>query len=303
MKILATYKLPEKGGANKKNLLKDNFIVNREVSETNGILCELRAPMVMSEYHWHEHIEINIVHEGELTYELSGHSITFAKDSVIAFWATVPHRVSAVSSDALMTIISIPVDITFNWRLHNSFGARLLNGDIAKLHQQEVVHIAECRRWYKQYINNDPILQGIAREEIGLFLRRLSLNAELIVSEHIEVGRPERNISSNTAKHVHQMICYISSHFQEPITVEDVALAVRLNPKYAMSIFQNMLDMTIKNYITKMRIHRAKILLSQSQLSVSEIGLESGFRSTSAFYAAFQSKVDMKPLEYRKLKS
>ncbi|MGF1779423.1 helix-turn-helix domain-containing protein [Vibrio nomapromontoriensis] len=268
--------------------------------KATGIMCELRAPVIMKEYHWHEHIEVNIIHQGNVKYEISGHSKHLSAGTVVAFWATVPHRMSEVTSDALMTIISIPVHIIYNWQLHNCFVARLLDGDIAKTHTEGLVELAECHRWYKHYNNNNLAMKDIVREEIGLFLRRVALHAQLIVTDHFEVGRPDRNISANTAKYVHQMITYISVNYHTPITVEEVADAVKLNPKYAMSIFQSMLDITIKKYLTKMRIHRAQVLLIQSQLSVSQISIESGFRSASAFYSTFQSNVGDKPLEYRK---
>ncbi|MBM7037405.1 helix-turn-helix domain-containing protein [Vibrio ulleungensis] len=272
----------------------------KEPLNASELLVEFRAPLVMKEYHWHEHIEINVIHNGQLTYELSGHEIKFEQGSIVAFWATVPHRVTAVSDDAFMTILSVPVHILFNWRLHNNLGARLLNGDIARAMSTDLIDISECRRWHKYYASESSVMQDITSEEVGLFLRRLSYNAELIVSAHFEVGRPDKNISASTAKHVHQMISYISANFQDPITVDDVATAVKLNPKYAMNIFHNMLDMTIKKYITNMRIHRARVLLTESTMSVSQISQEAGFRSASAFYSTFQSSVGLKPLEYRK---
>ena len=96
------------------------------------------------------------------------------------------------------------------------------------------------------------------------------------------------------------MLNYIAEHFNEAITVAQVAGAVGLNSNYAMGIFQSIMKLTIKQYITTMRINHAKALLSDTDKTMLDISLTAGFNSLSRFYDNFQKHTGLSPMSYRK---
>jgi AraC family transcriptional regulator len=53
-------------------------------------------------------------------------------------------------------------------------------------------------------------------------------------------------------------------------------------------------------YLTWQRIERAKALLGERKLSVTEIGLDVGFSETSSFTAAFRKLTGETPTAYRR---
>jgi AraC family transcriptional regulator len=53
-------------------------------------------------------------------------------------------------------------------------------------------------------------------------------------------------------------------------------------------------------YLTSQRIERAKSLLAERKLSVTEIGLDVGFRETSSFASAFRKVTGETPSDYRR---
>ena len=53
-------------------------------------------------------------------------------------------------------------------------------------------------------------------------------------------------------------------------------------------------------YLTSQRIERAKALLAERKLSVTEIGLDVGFSETSSFTSAFRKVTGETPTEYRR---
>ncbi|RZY28603.1 AraC family transcriptional regulator [Escherichia coli] len=81
----------------------------------------------------------------------------------------------------------------------------------------------------------------------------------------------------------------------------DVAEHVKLNANYAMGIFQRVMQLTMKQYITAMRINHVRALLSDTDKSILDIALTAGFRSSSRFYSTFGKYVGMSPQQYRKL--
>ncbi|HBE3066528.1 TPA: transcriptional regulator MelR [Escherichia coli] len=61
------------------------------------------------------------------------------------------------------------------------------------------------------------------------------------------------------------------------------------------------MQLTMKQYITAMRINHVRALLSDTDKSILDIALTAGFRSSSRFYSTFGKYVGMSPQQYRKL--
>lgn len=96
------------------------------------------------------------------------------------------------------------------------------------------------------------------------------------------------------------MLNYIGTNFNQSITVSQVASAVGLNVNYAMGLFQSVMQLTIKQYITMMRINHAKALLSDTDKTMLDVSLTAGFNSLSRFYENFQKYTGFSPMNYRK---
>lgn len=95
------------------------------------------------------------------------------------------------------------------------------------------------------------------------------------------------------------MAGYIASHYQEPITVQDVADEVMLHPNYAMTVFRKQVGVTINAYITRQRLAHAQRMLVTTDASILDVGLDSGFGSPSRFFQAFKKEVGCSPRAFR----
>ncbi|MDP0941648.1 helix-turn-helix domain-containing protein, partial [Klebsiella quasipneumoniae] len=76
---------------------------------------------------------------------------------------------------------------------------------------------------------------------------------------------------------------------------------VKLNPNYAMGVFQRVLPQTMKQYLTAMRINHVRALLSDTDTTILDIALSAGFRSSSRFDSTCTRYGGMPPQQYRKL--
>ena len=73
-------------------------------------------------------------------------------------------------------------------------------------------------------------------------------------------------------------------------------------PKKAIrSIFKEEVGYTPHEYITMLRINRAKELLKSTDFPMSEIALRVGYEYPTSFTAVFQKKVGVTPREFRKM--
>ena len=98
----------------------------------------------------------------------------------------------------------------------------------------------------------------------------------------------------------HDVSEYISAHFCEQISLEDLAEKFFISESYLSRSFKDIIGVGITEYINILRIRKSQELLEDSKLSVSEIAQAVGFESASYFGRVFQKHLAISPSQYRK---
>lgn len=96
---------------------------------------------------------------------------------------------------------------------------------------------------------------------------------------------------------------YIGAHFCEAMSLEDVALAVHLNPRYLSKVFRQEAGLNYLDYVTAKRMEYAAELLRKTTLSVADISLKAGYQDVKYFTKLFRKKMGIRPSEYRRIYS
>jgi len=94
---------------------------------------------------------------------------------------------------------------------------------------------------------------------------------------------------------------YVSKHYQESITLADLAARFYLSPIYLSQLFKQKTGDTYLSYVVQVRIDRAKELLENTDLKVYEICQKVGYSDTQHFARLFERLTGSKPSEYRKM--
>ena len=97
-----------------------------------------------------------------------------------------------------------------------------------------------------------------------------------------------------------QILSYISNHYQENITLGDVAEKFYLGEAMVNQILTKYFDRTFHYILTEFRLLHAKGLLRCSNLPVCDIAIALGFSSAHTFTRAFKNYFHMTPGEFRK---
>jgi two-component system response regulator YesN len=93
---------------------------------------------------------------------------------------------------------------------------------------------------------------------------------------------------------------YISTHFaSEDISLNSVAKSVNLSPAHFSSIFSRNMGKTFTEYLTEIRMERARELLLFSTKRSSEVAYEIGFRDPHYFSYVFKKMYGCSPREFR----
>lgn len=100
--------------------------------------------------------------------------------------------------------------------------------------------------------------------------------------------------------HIEKMLLFTPDEFFQPIKVSDVVASINLSHRDAIKLFRRVLGTAIKEQLTLTRISHAQMLLSESDAKVLIVALESGFKSLSAFFEAFEKASGVSPAQYRR---
>lgn len=92
---------------------------------------------------------------------------------------------------------------------------------------------------------------------------------------------------------------FISQHFNDSLNLNTIANHVHLHPAYFSSIFKQSTGSTFKEYLNMVRIEESKRLLSNTNISIIEIAIATGFEDQSYFTKVFKKYTGITPKQYR----
>ena len=124
-------------------------------------------------------------------------------------------------------------------------------------------------------------------------LLRHSIQAEIRRRKEEKSLRELRPITE--AKH------YIQQHYQEALRLEDVSSAVGFNATYFSTLFKKETGQNFMDYLTELRIGKAKELLCGEELSVQEVAEQVGYQDLKYFSRLFKKLTGVSPSDYKKL--
>lgn len=127
------------------------------------------------------------------------------------------------------------------------------------------------------------------------YLSRLITQIERVLTYYFQ-SREERD-----TRPIRKSKQFIEEHYAEPLTLEMVAKEVFLSPSYYSTIFKKQTNVTFSEYLTSLRLNKAKELLVQTDYSISKIAAMVGYPDSRYFSRQFTKAFGIKPIQYRKL--
>jgi two-component system response regulator YesN len=92
---------------------------------------------------------------------------------------------------------------------------------------------------------------------------------------------------------------YIEDHYDKDISLDDVSRVVNISPYYFSKVFKEESGLNFIEYLTNIRIDKAKELLLNSDYSMKEICSMCGYTDPNYFSRSFKKNVGVTPTEYK----
>ncbi len=110
----------------------------------------------------------------------------------------------------------------------------------------------------------------------------------------------ESSINQDQKSTLKKIFNYVEENYTNDIQLTEIANLTNLNESYLCRFFKSSTDMTLFEYINQHRCLIARRKLENTNDSVTDIALSSGFSSTSYFSRVFKSQFTLSPSQYRK---
>ena len=126
-----------------------------------------------------------------------------------------------------------------------------------------------------------------------------ALVAHLIRNYANFTPQPVKEYRGLAPKHLDNVIDYIQTYLEQNLGLAELAQLSNLSPFYFSRLFKESTGVTPYQYISKLRMERAKQLLKNTDLAIAEIALQCGYSSQSSFSTAFLKATKVTPKTYR----
>lgn len=259
-------------------------------------------PVTMAKPHWHGHVEANLCHNADMVYDVDGETIVIPAGTVIFFWAGVPHQLNEVRSindaKAELCNIYLPLD-SFLFMPHIARMQVALLGGAMIVIPPELCPRTLIDRWYRDYRANDVERMELVKMDMNALFRRVSSDDFIFIRKPWDIKQGASDLASAHVRHVVAMTRYVLENLAETLTSDKIAAVTGLNTNYALGLFSSTMHLPLKQFIIRMRLLRARSMLTESGIAISTVATRCGFNSITQFYDHFQRAYGATPNRVR----
>jgi len=260
-----------------------------------GFLIERHIADAMSAAHWHDHVEINLLLEGRMSYLFNGRQERVEAGRLVLFWAAIPHRTVEVTPDAPLVCIYLPLVDFLGLAIDRDVRRSVMQGRFLVAPQPGPMDAIQLPQWVEEWQAGNAARRRLIVDEVRLRVRRLvldTLDAPDAMAERQSIGHA-------TVQRAELLTELINTHYAEPLSLTHLAKLAGIHPSTANKTFREVLGISVNEYLTRYRLARAMQRLADTDDPILQIAYESGFGSNSRFYDLFKYRTGTTPKLFR----
>lgn len=188
----------------------------------------------------------------------------------------------------------------------------LLNGHPATTHWEDIENFArtfpEIETVKARYVASGQVwTSGGAAPALDMMLHLIETRlgaslAQRVAASFIHTTHPDRNdpqqrhlLSPNVSAKLKRAHRVMEENLETPLAIPQIAERLGQSPRRLQEHFQQSLGTTIKTHYLSLRLAEAHRLLTQSDLSLHQISLATGFGAQSSFSRAYRARYGQSP--------
>jgi len=252
----------------------------------------------MPKFHCHDHYEIYYLFSGKVRYLIDDNLFDISAGDIVRINKNKLHMTKKPD-----TLYGENIKIYINDNTIDSLGTNsekfkacfdFIHINVPDNKKKHIDGIfTKIRREYK---NNDFFSSQI----INNLVYELMVN----VYKLIFIDKEDSYIDSfsTESNEINIVIRYVYNNFSEKLTLSEVAKMVNMNPSYFSRCFKKTTGIGLMDYVNNIRIKNAVSLISDTNMSLTEIAHACGYNNQSYFCRQFQKIIGCSASKYRNSK-
>ena len=255
---------------------------------------------LMSSYppHYHSAGEIALAYVDDCRYKVDNEEITLNKGDILLVWPNDIHETISISRDSSL-VIHYEAGL-----IENNLDILSTTDELYKIHKIDSSQDRELASALAGKMHEIRDLYDNLTTFSETRCKALMTEMIIMIGEDMrrkQAGKIISGIESDTEReHIQAAIAYVSEHFKENISQGDIASHIGLSTYYFSRVFKKNMNMSISEYLTKLRLEFVTTILSETDFPVTECAFAAGFQSITAFNKAFKDAYSCSPRDYRK---
>ena len=244
------------------------------------------------ETHKHSEIEINYINTGCCVMGIGNIYVPLKEGDCIVINPFVSHSFM-VDMSKTCSITQLEYSVTLPMELTDKIPA--FN------RHKEYFRLSSCNNLCKSLENVcRSFREQTEEDEYSCTQLELAL-AQMYVVLSGQITQKQQTELSEIQGVVGEVIQYINKHIEEELNLEDIADRYHVSDRYIRKYFNKHLGMNCTKYISMLRVAKAKEMLWNSNKSITEIAMLTGFNSSQYFSRVFHKYTNMTPAAYREM--
>lgn len=222
------------------------------------------------------------IKNGEGTVNFNGKTLSARAGDIVLLNCRQPHSYQTNKWETLWCHFDGNVSSEFFDLIYNTSGC------VFPLHGSQVVP-ASLITILEILINGTVLNEAL----VSCSIQRMLTELHLIGSEQLHTAINQTNLA--------KAIIYIENNYDQKISVQDLAMHACMSMYYFSRVFKKSTGYSPHEYLTMIRLNRAKILLKATELSIKELAFKVGFNSEANFITCFKKHNTYTPNVFRKM--
>lgn len=253
---------------------------------------------ILTTPHWHREVELIYVTKGtialgidDVPYKLSEGEIAFISGGLIHYVLASP------GSERLVYQFDLPYFLAGNQQADLQKVLSELQPVSPQWESETEASVRNLLEGMNQEIEQQSLGYNVALK--AQLFQLLTLLIRDIPKRTRSSEKMNKLATKDVLEKLDDIFSYVEANYQEVLTLQDIAAVSGYSSFYFTKFFKKNTGKTFLSFLNDYRIDKAKWLLINSDLPVSEIITQTGFESDKTFYCLFKRSMEMAPLEYR----
>jgi len=267
------------------------LVEHRHLSDCSMFMVEL----YYRQFHMHKELELILVLRGNGHVSNEKNFFPVKQGDVLLFNSGQIHELNGGDEGLLLLAVQVSRNFCSRYcpQLRSiRFDGNLLNAYFTK---SGVEHLQDAMiKGFSDYMEKSmPAAFGCMARLNSVFETLLRHVPYQILDQTQQVNQ------TKTQERLRRILLYIQEHYREPIRLSEIARQEDLSESHVSRFFREQLNITLQDYLTRLRVEAAMPLLKNTDLSATCIAYECGFSDPKYMNQGFEKLLGMHPHQWR----